>query len=247
MPATFKNAPVLQDRDLVYRIGSLAKHAANAIGNRFFNSRTLRPLLDAVYESPRARMMDYLALDYYDPFAAHVLRLPVWWDHEFRNKSVRAWMMNSVTSKWWDWRVLPRGLRFFCQNYYEAFHLPILIAENGMALRRPPGASEGQRPDRMTRSQFLQLHLHEVERIRKRGVPLIGYFHWSLFDNYEWGTYTPRFGLFSIEFGLGTDRLVEDPIGDRPSETYARLISESRNSASATRATALSVTASPQA
>lgn len=227
----FKKAPLPLHRDLVFRVGSMVKHAANAIGNRFFNSRTLRPLLDAVYSSPRAQTMDYLALDYYDPFAAHVFRLPVWWDHEFRNKSFRSWMMNSITNKWWDWRVLPRGLRFFCQTYYDEFHLPILIAENGMALRRPPGASEGQRPDRMTRSQFLRLHLHEVEKIRKRGIPLLGYFHWSLFDNYEWGTYTPRFGLFSIEFGSGTDRLAEDPIGDRPSETYARLISESRAAA----------------
>jgi hypothetical protein len=45
--------------------------------------------------------------------------------------------------------------------------------------------------------------------------------------------------LFSIEFGSGTDRLAEDPIGDRPSETYARLISESR-------AVALNVTPSPE-
>ena len=52
----------------------------------------------------------------------------------------------------------------------------------------------------MTRSQFLRLHVHEVEKIVAEGVPLVGYLHWSLFDNYEWGTYTPRFGLFSIDF-----------------------------------------------
>jgi 6-phospho-beta-galactosidase len=55
-------------------------------------------------------------------------------------------------------------------------------------------------------------------------VPLIGYMHWSLTDNYEWGSYTPRFGLFSIDFEAGTDRTIEDHLGDRPSETYARLI-----------------------
>src|SRR5664279_5995437 len=59
------------------------------------------------------------------------------------------------------------------------------------------GARDRPRRDRITRSQFLRLHLHEVERIRKAGIPLLGYFHWSLFDNYEWGTYTPRFGLYS--------------------------------------------------
>ena len=95
-----------------------------------------------------------------------------------------------------------------------------------MATASTPKAT--RRPDRMTRSQFLRLHLHEVDRIRQSDIPLIGYFHWSLFDNYEWGTYTPRFGLYSIEFSEGTERIAEDHIGDRPSETYAQLISESR-------------------
>lgn len=29
----------------------------------------------------------------------------------------------------------------------------------------------------------------------ERGLPLIGYLHWSLLDNYEWGSYAPTFGL----------------------------------------------------
>jgi beta-glucosidase/6-phospho-beta-glucosidase/beta-galactosidase len=78
----------------------------------------------------------------------------------------------------------------------------------------------------MTRSQFLRLHVHEVARIVADGVPLVGYLHWSLFDNYEWGTYTPRFGLYAIDFAKGLDRLVESPDGDRPAETYAALIRE---------------------
>ena len=31
------------------------------------------------------------------------------------------------------------------------------------------------------------------------GVDVRGYFHWSAFDNYEWGTYEPRFGLIGID------------------------------------------------
>jgi beta-glucosidase/6-phospho-beta-glucosidase/beta-galactosidase len=84
----------------------------------------------------------------------------------------------------------------------------------------------------MTRSQFLRLHVHEVERIRRDGVPLVGYLHWSLFDNYEWGTYTPRFGLYSIDFTCGTEREIADPSGDRPAETYAALIREARGKSS---------------
>jgi beta-glucosidase len=226
--SAFRQARIRLHRDLPYYFGALMKRLSNWAGRRFFDPHAIAPLLDAIYASPRARLMDYIGLDYYDPFAAHAFRLPVWWDHESKNRSFHAWMMNSITSKWWDWRVLPRGLHFFCDNYSTEFGLPVLIAENGMALRRRPEARHRQRRDRMTRSQFLRLHVHEVTRIRSRGVPLIGYLHWSLFDNYEWGTYTPRFGLFSIDYSAGTDRLVEDHFGDRPAETYARLVSEAR-------------------
>lgn len=224
----FTAARVPLHKDLPYYIGTGFKHWSNAAGQRVFNRQSLAVLLQAIYDSPRPRLLDYVALDYYDPFAAHLFRLPVWWDHEFKNKSLRSWMLNSVTSKWWDWRVLPRGLQFFCEHYHAEYKLPILIAENGMALRRQCGQPHARRRDGMTRSEFLRLHFHEAERIRKRGVPLIGYLHWSLFDNYEWGTYTPRFGLFSIDFDVGADRLDESPGGDRPAETYAQLIAQSR-------------------
>lgn len=224
----FRNAHIPLRKDLPYYFGALVKRLSNWIGYRNFEPEHFAPLLDAISHSPRARLFDLVGLDYYDPFAAHAFRLPVLWDHEFKNKSVRSWIMNTITSKWWDWRVLPRGLHFFCKYYAEDFGRPALIAENGMALRRRPDNSHTRRRDRLTRSEFLRLHLHEVAKIAREGVPLAGYLHWSLFDNYEWGSFTPRFGLFSIDYTRGAERLTEDHLGDRPSETYAALIAQAR-------------------
>lgn len=216
-------------RDLAYWIGSLFKKLTNRVGYRWFTGKPLRRALDAIYASPRERLFDYIGLDYYDPFAAHVFRLPVLWDHEFKDRSARSWIMNTVTSKWWDWRVLPRGLHFFCAHYSADFgNREVLIAENGMAIRRRPDNHLTRRRDKISRSGFLRLHVHEVQKIVGDGIPLIGYLHWSLFDNYEWGSFTPRFGLFSIDYSRGLERQVEDPLGDRPSETYAELIARSR-------------------
>lgn len=221
----FEAARIPLHKDLAYYFGAMLKRLSNWIGYKNFDGDNFQPLLETLYASPRAKLLDYIGLDYYDPFAAHAFRLPVLWDHEFKNRSFRSWMLATVTSKWWDWRVLPRGLHFFCQHYAEDYGRQVLIAENGMALRYR-GDGRRFRRDKMTRSQFLRLHVHEVAKIRKAGVPLIGYLHWSLFDNYEWGTYTPRFGLYSIDFARSTDRLVEDPTGDRPAEAYAALIRE---------------------
>jgi beta-glucosidase/6-phospho-beta-glucosidase/beta-galactosidase len=224
----FNAARIPLHKDLAYHFGAALKRFSNWLGYRHFDATHFAPFLETLYAQPRTRFLDYIGLDYYDPFAAHAFRLPVFWDHEFKNHSFRSWMLATVTSKWWDWRVLPRGLHFFCKHYAEDFQRPVLIAENGMALRR---RMDGRAPwrlrrDRMTRSQFLRLHVHEVAKILKDGVPLAGYLHWSLFDNYEWGTYTPRFGLYAIDFPHDLERRIEDPAGDRPAETYAALIRE---------------------
>jgi beta-glucosidase/6-phospho-beta-glucosidase/beta-galactosidase len=226
--AAFAAARIPLHKDAAFYFGAALKRLSNWIGYRTFNADNFGTFLDALYAAPRASAMDYIGLDYYDPFAAHAFRLPVFWDHEFKNNSLRTWVLATVTSKWWDWRVLPRGLHFFCKYYAQDFGRAVLIAENGMAHRRRPDNATTARRDRMTRSQFLRLHVHEVVKIVRDEVPLIGYLHWSLFDNYEWGTFTPRFGLYSIDFASGTDRQVEDAFGDRPSETYAELIRQAR-------------------
>lgn len=197
----------------------------NFTARRVFTTENLAPFLRELQASPRARVFDYLGLDYYDPFAAHMFRPPSWADLEIAPLNLRAWVMECLTSKWWDWRLLPEGLHFFCQYYAREFGRPVLIAENGMAtLRRSDNSRLGLRRDRHNRSEFLRRHLAEVANLRREGCPLLGYMHWSLTDNYEWGSYSPRFGLFSIDYARGAERLVEDHLGDRPSETYAALI-----------------------
>lgn len=214
------------NRDLPYRLGSILEKSFNWLGRGWFKTKAIEQLLLTLNESPRPCVFDYLALDYYDPFFAHSLRLPNFSDLEL-GQDFRSWLMSSISSKWWDWRYLPEGLFFFCQTYAEAFERPILIAENGMAFRRSRDNSiSAVRYDKLKRSQFLTAHINQVKRLQKLGVPLLGYFHWSLTDNYEWGSYTPRFGLFSIDFTKSQERLVLDPCGDRPADTYAALIRE---------------------
>ncbi|TMQ48980.1 MAG: glycosyl hydrolase family protein [Candidatus Eisenbacteria bacterium] len=60
-------------------------------------------------------------------------------------------------------------------------------------LRRGPGA-RSQRPP-------VLLHLWQVARAVAEGIPLVGYLHWSLLDNYEWADgFTARFGLVAADY-----------------------------------------------
>ncbi len=216
-------------RGLLSFAGHLVKRYLLAAGKRLFTAARFATTLEAMAHSPRARLLDFLALDYYDPFMAHAFRFPMLGDHEFKPKTVRAWLEACFVSKWWDWRMLAGGMHFFCRYYSGDFQdRSILIAENGMALRRLPDNRHSDRRDHCTRSAFLRLYVREAVDIVRDGVPLIGYLHWSLFDNYEWGSFTPRFGLFSLDYTRSTGRLAEDHLGDRPSETYAKLIGVAR-------------------
>lgn len=206
-------------------IGRSLKWGAHRLARKGMKAASFGALLETLYDSPREVLIDYIAYDYYDPFCAHSLRLPrlsqLWKKtaHPFDG------FRKSLFSKWWDWRVLPEGLRFFSELLAKAYPgKPLLIAENGMAHRRDHDNRSHQRPDGILRSEFIRLHAAEVVELVRRGLPLKGYMYWSLFDNYEWGTYSARFGLFSLDYQEGTERCTEDHWGDRPSETYADIV-----------------------
>ena len=88
------------------------------------------------------------------------------------------------------------------RNAESAPGLPVWIAENGMATRAV-GRHAFPRRDGARRDLFIKAHLYELLRARANGVPVEGYLHWSLWDNYEWGSYQPRFGLLGLDCAGG--------------------------------------------
>ena len=216
--------------DFFAKIGRGAHWLANFLARRAATAEGFAFFLNEAARSKRERTIDFLGLDYYDPFFAHILRPPDFSDLEFPGTSLCGNLMSRLSSKTWDWHILPEGLHSFCKYYASAFpDHGILIAENGMAQRcKFDNKMSGPRRDRVLRSDFLDSHLREVRRILDDGIPLLGYLHWSLTDNYEWGSFTPRFGLYRVDYENRLSRHEEDHLGDNPSKTYARLIRELR-------------------
>lgn len=87
------------------------------------------------------------------------------------------------------WEIYPEGLGQFLHRFAR-YHVPLLVTENGI-----PSVNDR---DRWT---FILLHLWQVARAIADGVPVVGYLHWSLLDNFEWADgYGARFGLVGVDF-----------------------------------------------
>lgn len=52
------------------------------------------------------------------------------------------------------------------------------------------------------RAEVVVRALEQIHRAREQGVDVRGYYHWSLYDNFEWALgFTPRFGLYRVDCG----------------------------------------------
>ena len=88
----------------------------------------------------------------------------------------------------------------------------IMITENGVPV--PDGLDFDGRVRDERRIRYLRNHLFQVHRAMQAGIPVKGYFHWSLMDNFEWALgYAPRFGLVYVDYqNTQTDHQRQRPL-----------------------------------
>ena len=83
--------------------------------------------------------------------------------------------------------VYPEGLYHLLKRV-SRYGKPIYITENGL-----PDADDDRRP------AFLITHLRQMWKAIMQNVPVMGYYHWSLVDNFEWAEgWNLRFGLIEV-------------------------------------------------
>ncbi|MDH3250581.1 MAG: family 1 glycosylhydrolase, partial [Acidimicrobiia bacterium] len=109
------------------------------------------------------------------------------------------------------WMVAPHGLVPLLERLRDYGYERIYITESGAAY--PDEPDEHGHVDDQDRISYLDRHFKAVSDAIDRGVPVKGYFVWSLMDNFEWGFgYSKRFGLVRVDY---------DTLGRIPKASYS--------------------------
>jgi beta-glucosidase len=92
----------------------------------------------------------------------------------------------------------PEGMLRTLRNYKQYPVKHYVITENGVCTNDILTLGEIEDTARI---DFFRGYLTSVSEARKEGIPIDGYFVWSLTDNFEWSEgYRPRFGLVYVDY-----------------------------------------------
>ncbi len=192
------------------RLADRAERAANAMLNRQY----LEPGLGMGYpvdDAPILRMMrnhikgddmdrcqvdlDFLGVQYYTRLKAPYLPIPgLWTIPKFEGDDPDA----PTTSMGWE--IMPEGLGMVLDMVHAYDRYPRIVVTEGGASFDDVLDSDGRVHDDQ-RIDYYRSHLAQVIAAQERGVPVDGYFCWSLLDNFEWAAgFQPRFGLTYVDY-----------------------------------------------
>ena len=129
----------------------------------------------------------------------------------------KPWKREDAMKTDFGWVVEPDCMYYVSKFAHERWNPgSIYITENGCAWE------EGGLDDRM-RIAYYREHLHSLAQACAEGVPVKGYFAWSLLDNFEWASgYTKRFGLVHVDFET------QERVPKASARWYSRVARENR-------------------
>lgn len=125
---------------------------------------------------------DFWGLSYY----AYMIFNPFPVDAMSGSRTLDAW--NVPHDNMWAYR--PEGLGKALRRFHKKYQKPLFITENGICTDDP-----------QLRIKAIKDYLSVCADAIKDGVPLLGYIHWSTWDNFEWHLgRSYRFGLLRVDF-----------------------------------------------
>ena len=146
---------------------------------------------------------DFIGVQYYCRILVKPVPIPGLWGVPWLSKDHRRFDISGMGQE-----IQPDGLHESLARVHGYGKVPsLVVTENGVTV--PDRLVDGRVRD-PRRVAFFEDHLAEVARAQRDGIPVDGYFVWSLMDNFEWAEgYTARFGLAYVDFET-QERTVKD-------------------------------------
>lgn len=149
-----------------------------ALRNRFYNFSIIEKFI-------RSHALDYIGINYY---SRNLIDVEKWGIRNLAmdgcSKGHHPLEKNSL-----GWDIYPQGL-YDLLIRLKRYKLPLFILENGICTL-----------DDTQRWNYIYQHLKKIHLAIAQGVPVLGYIHWSLLDNFEWDKgFEPRFGLIEVDY-----------------------------------------------
>ena len=137
---------------------------------------------------------DYIGLNYYSRLVvAH---------NETANLPMKVEIVKPQDAEYtaMDWEVYPDGLHDVVERVYREYKpKEIFIVENGCAVNDV--ISDDGKVHDPQRVSYLRRHLQTLNKTIAEGIPVKGYYVWSLMDNFEWSHgYAKRFGIIYVDY-----------------------------------------------
>jgi beta-glucosidase len=138
----------------------------------------VEPVIDSIFLNKMRGKLDFVGIDYY-----------------YSASPTQARTLNAFTDQFWKADASADGIYYALQYYAKKYpELPLFIIENSI-----PTEDHKPRSDGYLREDHLRDIVYWLEKAKTDGYNVVGYNYWSLTDNYEWGSYTPRFGLYTVD------------------------------------------------
>lgn len=154
----------------------------------------IEKFMQAGDEAKMAFDFDFIGLQTYTrAVAAHCMYVPGLWSKDVSAKK------RHVPYTEMGWEVYPDGIYQLLKKFAAYPNIKkIIVTENGAAF---PDVLENGKVKDEKRQQYYESYLAKVLQAKQEGVPVEGYFCWSLLDNFEWQEgYRTRFGLVYTDF-----------------------------------------------
>jgi beta-glucosidase len=143
-----------------------------------------------------ATPLDFLGINYYTRNIARADNVS-----EEQNQPRTVFPNDECTEM--EWEVYPEGIYDLLGRLHFEYAIPAFyITENGAAF--PDRVNPDGQVDDPARLSYIKHHLLMVNKAIHIGVPVKGYFAWSLLDNFEWSYgFSKRFGLVYVNYQTG--------------------------------------------